>query len=78
MDDIILFAGSSTELMEMAEELLNECKKASLGLNENQTKVTERGKIENLIIEGQKIEKVKEIKYLGQIIRVSFEDRSEK
>ncbi len=75
-DDIIIFAKNITELEEMANELITECKKAGLKINGKKTKIIGRGEKQNLIIDDQDIEEVEEIEYLGQTI--SFKDRSNK
>ncbi|XP_063538127.1 uncharacterized protein LOC134747432 [Cydia strobilella] len=67
---------SPSALESMITELAMESKKAGLTMNKSKTKILTNRKPEDITIENEKIEYVKEYIYLGQI--VSFEDSTEK
>lgn len=73
-DDIIVFASNQLDLEEMMKELAVKSKNVGLTLNAKKTKVMSNGILENICINGEQIESVKEYIYLGQ--SVSFENQT--
>ncbi len=75
-DDIVLIAKNYRDLEEMAQELIIKCKEAGLSINSKKTKILGKGNQQNITVGGEKIEVVREVEYLGQII--SFENRMDR
>jgi len=76
-DDLVLFAETKEELKDMLQELHQNSVKAGLEINVQKTKILANRKYnEPIKINGKVIEKVDNVKYLGQTI--SFENRGEK
>lgn len=75
-DDIVLISENKDEVQKMLEELTKACRRVGLVINASKTKYmsnTDRG---DVYANNNKIEKVNEYTYLGQIL--SFEDRTNK
>jgi Reverse transcriptase (RNA-dependent DNA polymerase) len=75
-DDIVLMSESKEELLKMIKELDVASKKVGLSMNKEKTQVMSNTDDTNFEIDGWKIEKVEEYKYLGQI--VSFQHKMTK
>ncbi len=73
VDDIVLIAKNYRDLEEMTQELIIKCKEAGLSIKSKKTKILGKGNQQNITVGGEKIEVVREVEYLGQII--SFENR---
>ncbi len=73
-DDIVLVRKNIKEIQAMGEELFKLSREAGLLANIQKTKFMNNSSNNNLVIEGQVIERVEE--YLGQII--SFKEKTEK
>ncbi len=71
-DDMVLIAKNYRDLEGMAQELIIKCKEAGLSINSKKTKILGKGNQQNISGRG-KIEVVREVEYLGQIIL--FENR---
>lgn len=75
-DDIVVFAETARDVETMVNELASESRKVGLTLNGSKTKIITNGETRDVIIEGERIEYVKDFVYLGQL--VSFENPTEK
>lgn len=75
-DDIVLISESKAEIQEMCVELVEESQKRGLEFNIDKTKYMSNIEGGEICIGGNKLEKVKEYVYLGQIM--SFEEKMDK
>lgn len=76
-DDIVLIAKSPDELLQMIKDLNEKAQMAGLHMNMSKTKILSNApQSKKFVTEETEIERVDEIKYLGQII--SLNDKNEK
>jgi hypothetical protein len=75
-DDVVLFAESKNELIEMIQSLKVASKTVGLEMNEEKSKIINNSGDDDYYVDGSKIEVVEDYKYLGQVI--SFKNRQSK
>ena len=80
-DDVVLIANTLPKLQELADRVRTEGEKASLFLNAKKTKVmkvlrqaAEGEEDQNIWINGEKNENVKQFTYLGAVLTSSYDD----
>jgi hypothetical protein len=73
-DDIVVFAENSAALQEMVNSLCGESLKVGLSINESKTKIMTNEKQDPIVLNGKRLEYVKNYIYLGK--QVSFNESS--
>ena len=76
-DDVVLFAESKNELIQLIQDLKDASKIVGLEMNENKTKIINNTGDDDYYVDGLKIEVVKDYKYLGQIISFKYRQSKE-